>query len=230
MDTLSNFNMNRAFALNLKESRVKKSIQIIQRISPKGRLLDVGCSTGEWALFWKNDGWESYGIDVNKENISQAEKKGIITKLCDLNSQQIPFADGYFDVIIAGEVIEHLVDTDRFVRDLFRCLKVGGYLLITTPNLVSLENRLRILFGFYPIWVDYKLENSGHVRAYTPRTLKKHLHSIGFEIIKTTGNWVPFIPQRILNDVQCPMLAISGSIFPSLSMDIIMLARKNSDD
>ena len=155
--------MNRAFALNLKESRVKKSIQIIQRISPKGRLLDVGCSTGEWALFWKNDGWESYGIDVNKENISQAEKKGIITKLCDLNSQQIPFADGYFDVIIAGEVIEHLVDTDRFVRDLFRCLKVGGYLLITTPNLVSLENRLRILFGFYPIWVDYKLANSGHV-------------------------------------------------------------------
>lgn len=226
MDNLSRFNMNRGFTLNLKESRVKKSIRIIQSISPKGRLLDIGCSTGQWALFWKNNGWESYGIDVNNENVSQAEKLGIKTKLCDLNSQQIPFADNYFDVIIAGEVIEHLVDTDSFVRNLFRCLKIGGYLLITTPNLVSFENRLRMLLGFYPIWVEYRLANSGHVRAYTPRVLKKQLHSMGFKVVKFTGNWVPFIPQRILNDVQCPILAITGSIFPSLSMDIIMLARK----
>lgn len=228
MDGLSSFNRNRGFTLNLRESRVKKSIQIIQSISSRGKLLDIGCSTGEWALFWKNEGWESYGIDVNEENISQTEKKGIKASLCDLNSQPIPFSDDYFDVIIAGEVIEHLVDTDRFVHDLSRCLKVGGYLLITTPNLVSFENRLRILLGLYPVWVDYRLANSGHVRAYTPRTLKKQLRSFGFEIVKTIGNWVPFIPQRILNDVQCPILAISGSIFPSLSMDIIMLARKKT--
>lgn len=227
MDNLSTFNRNRGFTLNLRESRVKKTIRIIQGLSPKGRLLDIGCSTGQWALFWKNNGWESFGIDVNEDHVSQTTELGITARLCDLNSQQIPFADNYFDVIIAGEVIEHLIDTDSFIREIYRCLKAGGYLLITTPNLVSFENRIRILLGIYPIWVDYRLTNSGHVRAYTPRVLKKQLKSLGFKVVKHTGNWVPFIPQRILSDIQCPILAITGSLLPSLSMDIIMLACKD---
>lgn len=230
MDNLSTFNRNRGFTLNLRESRVKKTIRIIQSLSPKGRLLDIGCSTGQWALFWKNNGWQSFGIDVNEDHVSQTEELGITAKLCDLNSQQIPFADNYFDVIIAGEVIEHLIDTDSFIREIYRCLKAGGYLLITTPNLVSFENRIRILLGIYPIWVDYRLTSSGHVRAYTPHVLKKQLRSLGFKVVKFTGNWVPFIPQRLLSDVQCPFLAITGSLLPSLSMDIIILACKGINE
>ena len=99
-------------------------------------------------------------------------------------------------------------------------------MLITTPNLVSFENRLRILLGIYPVWVNYNLSGSGHVRAYTPRILRKQLREHGFEVVIHKGNWVPFIPQRFLTDVDLPALAVTGDFLPNLSMDIIMLARR----
>jgi len=226
MQNLSTYNKNKSFKLNLKQSRVKKSIKLIESLPGKGTLLDIGCSTGEWAFFWQNKGWFSYGIDVNEQHVFEACQKGILAKVCDLNSEPIPFEDNFFDVIFAGEVIEHLIDTDTFIGEIYRCLKKGGHLLITTPNLISFENRLRILLGIYPIWVDYHLGGEGHVRAYTPGVLKNQLRAFGFKIIKHTGNWVPFVPQRILNDLQCPWLSITGGLFPNLSMDIIILALK----
>jgi SAM-dependent methyltransferase len=122
-------------------------------------------------------------------------------------------------------VIEHLVDTDGFIQELRRCLKPGGHLIVTTPNLASFENRIRILLGFYPVWVDYRLQGSGHVRAYTPWILKKQLREHGFTILKHTGNWVPFLPQRIVDDRRVPALAVTGSLFPGLAAGIILMAR-----
>jgi 2-polyprenyl-3-methyl-5-hydroxy-6-metoxy-1,4-benzoquinol methylase len=226
MQSLSKYNSQKKFTLNLKQSRVRKVIKLVEGLKQRGRLLDIGCSTGDWALFWKKSGWDSYGIDVDAEHVVLAKNKGIKAKLCDLNDEKIPYQDDYFDVIIAGEIIEHLIDTDSFIIDVLRCLKPNGHLLITTPNLVSFENRLRMLLGIYPIWVDYRLAGDGHVRAYTPSVLKRQLNTLGFKIIKHTGNWVPFIPQRLLNDLQLPLLSISGTILPNLAMDIIILAQK----
>jgi SAM-dependent methyltransferase len=193
---------------------------------PVGRLLDIGCSRGDWALYWRKRGWPAAGIDINHENVAIARNAGIDAQVCDLNRQSIPFPDCSFDLIFAGEVIEHLIDTDGFLSEVRRCCKPGANLLLTTPNLASFENRARLLLGVYPKWVNYSLEGSGHVRAYTPRVLKHQLAAHGFEILRHTGNWVPFIPQHFLDDVKVPALSITGDVMPSLAMDIIMLARK----
>jgi 2-polyprenyl-3-methyl-5-hydroxy-6-metoxy-1,4-benzoquinol methylase len=219
MKNISEYNSEQVFSIEFKETRLKKCIKIIDRIR-SGVMLDIGCSKGEWGHYWVNKGWQVSGIDLNKEHLKEAEKKGIATSYCDLNTDKIPFDNDSFDLIYAGEVIEHLTDTDSFMTELNRCLKPGGFVLLTTPNLVSFENRLRSLMGIYPIWVDYRL------RAYTPKVLRRQLESSGFKIILTTGNWVPFIPQRYLDDIKAPWLSFTGSMFPGLAMDIIVLAEK----
>jgi 2-polyprenyl-3-methyl-5-hydroxy-6-metoxy-1,4-benzoquinol methylase len=225
MQNISEYNSEQEFYYEFKETRIKKCIKIIERLN-RGVLLDIGCSTGEWGQYWIKNGWDVFGIDINKEQLTKSEEKGIKTSYCDLNTDKIPYKDNSFDLIFAGEVIEHLIDTDGILKELYRCAKPGGFVLLTTPNLVSFENRLRSVLGIYPKWVDYRLQGSGHVRAYTPAILKHQLRSSGFKITKVTGNWIPFIPQKYLDDIKAPWLSFTGSIFPGLAMDIIILAEK----
>ena len=225
METLSSYNAGHEFSYNGQESRLRKCASLIESL-PVGCLLDIGCTTGDWALRWRARGWTTSGIDVNRDQISLAQTAGVDARFCDLNRDRFPFDDGQFDLIFAGEVIEHLVDTDGFLDEIYRCCKPGGNLLLTTPNLASFENRVRLLLGMYPKWLNYNLTESGHVRGYTPRALKRQLAGHGFRVLRHLGNWVPFIPQHFIDDIKLPTLAITGDLLPSLAMDIIILARK----
>lgn len=225
MKKLSKFNSEQNFGIEIKEGRLIKCYKLIDCIKI-GKMLDVGCTNGDWGKIWVNKGWDVHGVDINIDNIKRARTKGIKAEFCDCNAQKLPFSDNEFDFIFAGEIIEHLVDTDSFIQDLYRCLKPKGKLIITTPNLTSFENRMRILLGIYPIWVDYSLEGSGHLRAYTPRVLKKQCEKHNLKLLKHKGNWVPFLPQKFVNDISMPWLSITGELFPSLSMDIIFLLEK----
>jgi 2-polyprenyl-3-methyl-5-hydroxy-6-metoxy-1,4-benzoquinol methylase len=229
VSSLSEYNRERykALKVDLRESRLRKVARWILE-KPAGTLLDIGCGDGAMAARFRSVGFSVYGIDASKSQVAAALAKGIDARVQDLAAESLPFQNEFFDVIFAGEVIEHLVDTTAFLRETWRVLKYGGTLIVTTPNLASFENRLRLLLGIYPIWVEYKLEGGqGHVRAYTPRTLKSHLRSVGFHVTRHTGNWVPFIPQRFADDVRHPFLALTGALFPGLAMDIIVEAVKS---
>jgi len=225
MQTVSDYNEATKFTYDLRESRLKKCARLVESLTP-GRLLDIGCSNGDWGLYWQTRGWQSAGIDIDRDHVGIAKERGVEARYCDLNTQPIPFEDETFDLVFAGEVIEHLVDTDGFLREVRRCCKPDGCLLLTTPNLASFENRVRLLFGVYPKWLNYNLAESGHVRGYTPGVLKKQLSTHGFGTVRLLGNWVPFVPQHFVDDVKMPSLAVTGDMFPSLAMDIMVLARK----
>jgi 2-polyprenyl-3-methyl-5-hydroxy-6-metoxy-1,4-benzoquinol methylase len=225
MQSISEYNQTRTFEYALAESRLRKCARLIDGLRP-GFILDIGCSTGAWALHWMSKGWSASGVDIDRNHVEVARSNGIDARFCDLNSDRLPFSDGQFDLVFAGEVIEHLVDTDGFLEEVARCAKPGGEVLITTPNLASFENRVRLALGIYPNWLNYNLEGSGHVRGYTPRVLRKQMAAHGLRVIRQLGNWVPFIPQHFTDDVKIPALAVTGDWFPSLAMDIIVLAKK----
>jgi 2-polyprenyl-3-methyl-5-hydroxy-6-metoxy-1,4-benzoquinol methylase len=208
------------------ESRLRKCSKLIKALRP-GRLLDIGCADGAWGMHWQSQGWVASGVDIDRKHVDIACKSGIDAKFCDLNAGDIPFSDGEFDLVFAGEVIEHLIDTDGFLSELARCTRQGGHVILTTPNLASFENRLRLVLGMYPAWLNYNLKGSGHVRGYTPRILRKQMAEHGLKVTKQVGNWVPFIPQHFVDDVKVPALSVTGDWFPSLAMDIIVLAQKN---
>jgi 2-polyprenyl-3-methyl-5-hydroxy-6-metoxy-1,4-benzoquinol methylase len=213
--------------IDLRETRYKKIEKIILSLKP-GKLLDVGCSSGKFSCRFIKKGFQVYGIDYAEKRVNEAKHKGLNAVVGDI-TKKLPFADGFFDIVLAGELIEHVIDTDGLIAEFNRVLKPRGVLIVTTPNLASFENRLRLLLGIYPAWTNYSVEPPNHIRSYTLPVLIKQLKQNGFKNIKATGNFVPFIPQVLIDDIKFPLLGATGSIFPSLSQGLIVSATKEHD-
>lgn len=149
---------------------------------PKGlRVLDVGCYVGDVVEQIHQLGYEGYGIDVWKENIQQAQKSypHLTFKEAELN-KKIPFDDQFFDVIWAGDVIEHVSDTITLFSELSRILKPNGYLVASTPY----HGRLKMMaISLVDIHHHFHPEHP-HIRFYTNKNLRKILQKYGFSVQK----------------------------------------------
>jgi len=211
--------------VDLRESRIRKLLDLLGTETP-ARLLDVGCAGGELAALLATRGWRVHGVEAEHALVQAASARGVDTRAVDLDRAPLPWSDGAFDAVVAAEVIEHVIDTDHLLAEIARVLRPGGALVVTTPNLASLENRLRLLLGRYPMWMDVGIEGAGHLRYYTPRMLRHQLARHGLRVERHVGNWVPLVPQRWLDDRRAPWLAVTGDWWPSLSMAIVMKARR----
>jgi 2-polyprenyl-3-methyl-5-hydroxy-6-metoxy-1,4-benzoquinol methylase len=67
--------------------------------------------------------------------------------------------DMFFGVVYCGELIEHVFNPDKVIRDIYRVLKNGGLAIITTPNLACWYNRIAMLLGYQPFHYSATLEN-----------------------------------------------------------------------
>jgi len=211
--------------VDLRESRLRKLMELLTAERP-GRLLDVGCAAGELAAQAMSHGWRVDGAEREPALAEAARTRGVAVRLVDFDVERLPWEPATFDAAIAGEVIEHLVDTDHLLAELARVVRPGGILIVTTPNLASFENRVRLLFGRYPMWMDHRVAGAGHLRYYTPRVLRAQLAAHGFRVERHVGNWVPIVPQRWADDRRFPWLAVTGDWWPSLAMAIVMKARR----
>lgn len=110
------------------------------------KILDLGCGDCKEISELLSSKVEIHGIEIGKKNVNVCKKRGINAIQHDL-SQKLPYKSGTFDIVFAGEVIEHLYDTDLFVSEISRVLKKSGTAIITTPNLAHLPDRIRLLFG-----------------------------------------------------------------------------------
>jgi 2-polyprenyl-3-methyl-5-hydroxy-6-metoxy-1,4-benzoquinol methylase len=208
----------------LAESRLRRAGEILDRRRP-GRLLDIACGAAFFGGAMSNRGWKVVGVEL-VEPLANAARSRITTVCADVGTAGLPFASESFDAAFAGEIIEHIVDTDGFLAETRRVLRRGGAAIISTPNLASFENRVRLMLGRYPKWVEYRGGGEGHIRSYTAATLQQQLADHGFAVRVVTGNWVPFLPQRLVDDIRLPWLAVTGDWFPTLAMDIIVEAEK----
>ena len=135
---------------NLADSlRIKRMTGIINQLNPKeSNILDIGCHDGTFLSLVKNRDNNFYGLDANDWAVSESKKKGFdIQQFFFDDKTKLPFENEFFDVVIAGEIIEHIYDTDFFLAEIRRLLKPGGKLLISTPNIASLGRRFFLLLG-----------------------------------------------------------------------------------
>src|SRR5207244_2224827 len=112
---------------------------------PGKRVLDLGCRDGALTQAYAA-GNELVGVDADREALGEAEKLGIETRWADLD-EPLPFEDASFDVVVAGELMEHLRDPRRLVTEARRVLRPGGTFVASVPNAYRLKNRLRFLLG-----------------------------------------------------------------------------------
>lgn len=184
--------------------KIKKMLELISN-KPK-KILDIGCGDG-WVGKKLKDKYKAdvHGVDIAPKALKNAKNKGLKTKKFDLAKSKWPYKDDYFDLIIAGDIIEHVYDTENFVKECRRILRKGGELIISTPNINSYQNRLLVLFGKMPLWIDfapnispYKLyKTSGHVRVFNKKSLRKLVEAYGFKVEKLTGAGLIGSPQLI---------------------------------
>ncbi len=180
-------------------------------------ILDCGISKGGVADILSEDGANCFGIDINPR-----ELKGVKIIQADLN-RGISKIGIKFDVIFAGEIIEHLFDDRGFIRECQDFLKPNGLLIITVPNLVSFLNRFLMLFGSMPLTAYAAAEFHYHV--YTRRKLKNMIKEEGFEVLKATSSYLPL---NIFSKIPVigKIFSLLGDIFPTMGNQLIVFARK----
>ena len=145
---------------------------------PIRRVLDIGCADGGFLGLFPA-GCEKYGVDI-AENRHRPDEAKVMR--ADVTAGPLPFEASFFDLVYAGEIIEHVLDTVGFLREVYRVLRPGGIAVITTPNLCSLKNLYCWLAGKQLAWVDYKAGQHGHVRYFSPAALADLLVESGFVV------------------------------------------------
>lgn len=115
---------------------------------PGKRVLDLGCRYGALTRVYA-EGNSVVGMDVDHEALAEAAKLGIETHHGDV-SEPLPFADAAFDVVVCGELLEHLPWPERTVVEVFRVLRPGGVFVGSVPNAYRVKNRLVFLLGRPP--------------------------------------------------------------------------------
>ncbi|WP_052809637.1 class I SAM-dependent methyltransferase [Streptomonospora alba] len=156
---------------------------------PPSHVLDVGCAGGYIALMLQRLGHRVTGVELNSVMAAQARERGVEVLEHDLE-EPLPLSDGEVDAVHACEVIEHLFDTEGFLRDLARVLRPGGVLVVSSPNLNSLGNRWRVLRGApLPMWGASPADrHGGHIRVFNRATLEGLLRRTGFTPVRTIGS------------------------------------------
>ncbi len=102
------------------------------------RVLEVGGGEGELAeRIVKELGVELVGVDQSEGMVAEQRKRGIDARVGDV--QELPFADGEFDVAVAAWMLYHLPDLDRGLAELARVLKPGGELIAVTNSVEHLQ-------------------------------------------------------------------------------------------
>ena len=191
--------------------------------------LDIGCGKGEF-LNYLLDLYPKaslYGVDLYEKDY---HKKGEITyKVADIGEHGIPFDDDFFDIVFAGEVIEHLYDTDRFISEACRVLRPNGILILTTPNASSLGNLMNWFRKTQYYHCDYRTNQNGHIRYYSVRTICSQLSEHGFLVKEIASVKSGFA--NVMNRLKIPRCiakridSIFLHLFPKRGLVLVLLSQ-----
>ena len=192
-----------------KKAIMKMIDELVKKHNTKLNVLEVG--PGEDPVISKlNFRGHLCGLEFPGHGFT-AEKSGLKMYYCDLSiNAPWPFEDGDFDLIVSNQVLEHLPNTDHFFRELYRVLKLGGYAIVSTPNLASWDSIISLFLGFQPRFCNVSDELLGvgnplspqrskkrqnpthaHLRIFTIRALAEMMRAYGFRVEKTScGSWM----------------------------------------
>jgi glycosyltransferase involved in cell wall biosynthesis/SAM-dependent methyltransferase len=167
-------------------------------------VLDCGCGMGVYLMMMNRlRNLKLYGVDGDPERLAWAEREGVQAKLFSVDIHDLPFPDASFDKILMSEVLEHIADDRRAMREIYRILKPGGILALSVPH------------ANFPFWWDPinktlealrlpPIRNAGpitglwsnHWRLYLPHELREVITASGLEVEELeeqTHHSFPFI-------------------------------------
>jgi SAM-dependent methyltransferase len=147
---------------------------LVAAIGRDKRVLDLGCRSGALTRHFL-DGNSVVGLDVDPSALEKAAALGIEPVQANVE-EPLPFDDASFDVVVAGELLEHLQFPDALVAEIRRVLRSGGLLAGSVPNAFRMQSRLRFLRGRPPE------DDPTHLRMFSPNAVRELL--AGFEDVR----------------------------------------------
>jgi SAM-dependent methyltransferase len=186
--------LEKGYRYHLLKNEVSKVVKFTRRSF--GRVLDIGCGTGDRLDVFRNKGFETYGIEISdsadyaREHLNLNVSKG--------NLFSVRFPDRFFDIVTLYNVLEHTHDPSKVCDEIHRILEDDGFLIIQVPNKNSLQYRI-----FKKRWAAFDVPRD--LYYFGAETLKSLLGRVGFTVTKM---------DHFMNWWHPPTLVIS--LFPNL--------------
>jgi 2-polyprenyl-3-methyl-5-hydroxy-6-metoxy-1,4-benzoquinol methylase len=170
---------------------------LMAHVRPGARVLDVGCGEALFTAELARAGADVVGIDVAEEPLRRARARhpGLDLRLVD-DEASWPLPDAAFDMVWAGEVIEHVAATASWLSQVRRVLRSGGALLLSTPA----HGRLTMLgLALSGRAFECHFQPCGeHLRFYSRGSLTRLLDEFGFDEIEVRPSGGPPGARRVL--------------------------------
>jgi SAM-dependent methyltransferase len=146
--------------------RFERELRLFRRFCPRGKVLDVGCSTGgflfQLEVRWPGD-YERLGTDVVGPALDYAKERGV--PVLRGSFLEHDFGDGRFDAVTLWAVAEHLVEPAKYLAKAAALLRPGGHCFVLVPNVKSLAMRL--------LGPRYRYVMAEHVNYFSAATLRR---------------------------------------------------------
>lgn len=190
------------YAQNNVSNSIMNKIIMASRINKipkrnKGLILDYGCGNGDFLLGMKQHGWNVSGVEFSEDGRRTSSKKLGINVM---DEKEFYNNKKQFDIITMWHVLEHLYEPNKTLKQLNNLLKKNGILIISVPNIKSLQFSLFRKNTFH-------LDIPRHVAHYSPRTISVLLRKNGFIVNGFNHYSIEYNPfgfiQGFLNSIGC---------------------------
>lgn len=211
--------LNRVFESSEEENR-KAILRAVSEHGPFESMLDLGCYDGEVTMrvAAAAKSGSIAGLEMLEQHARQARERGVEVEIGDVE-RRFPYADGTFDLVHANQVIEHLRNTDAFLRECRRVCSPGGMVVLSTNNLASWHNVLTLTVGLQPMPIHVSDEihvgnpinprngiahqdlGQTHLRLFTGRALVELAGYHGLELIELRHSGYYPLPPSIARHI-----------------------------
>src|SRR5688572_22095790 len=196
-------------------------------------VLDVGCVNhsletreGERGKYWLHDHLRAtakhvVGLDYEEADVAKMKTQGYDVIAADATNFDL---GRQFDMVVAGEILEHVINPGGFLASVKRHLKPGGVLVTSTPNANCL------IFFLENLILGREIDNSDHVTIYSPTTIAKLYEKCGFELkeviflAQNTAYLHKSPLKRLLVNIKQLLQVGIGVVRPQMSMHFITIA------
>lgn len=166
-------------------------LELIPQENRGGSVLEVGAGSGKNLIYAKKEGYANkiYGVELMElPNESQSDDAYEEFLIGNIETMPLHYKEDQFDVIIMGDVLEHLVDPYLIIRKFKKFLKPGGVLISSIPNVRNLKTFRNIFLRGSVRYTDEGLFDRTHLRFFTKKDIRDLFSNEGYEVVKMVSN------------------------------------------
>ena len=186
------------------------------------KVLEVGCGmgfTGRAIKEREKSGVEVTGIEIVPEMAEKARANLDNVISGDVEKVELPFGKEYFDCILYGDVLEHLINPWKLLRQHCEFLQKGGYVIMSIPNIAHYRT-IQMLCRKEWKYADAGILDSTHLRFFTLKSIKRMVSDAGLEIINMNRKISASKSKKFFNRIS------GGALIDYMTEQYIILARK----